>query len=142
MGIQGIMEAKQVVVRKRRNEIFFFSSRRRHTRQASDWSSDVCSSDLQLRASHELFHPNVLRARRTLQSLAERGDKTLAPKYARLLDEAEDERQALHALWALNLCHNLHETDELAIRCLQHRFARSEAPRVGKARNSRLSPDP
>src|SRR5205814_7110651 len=28
---------------------FFFSSRRRHTRCLSDWSSDVCSSDL-------LFH--------------------------------------------------------------------------------------
>src|SRR5262249_56659097 len=27
---------------------FFFSSRRRHTRLVSDWSSDVCSSDLQL----------------------------------------------------------------------------------------------
>ena len=26
--------------------IFFFSSRRRHTRFTSDWSSDVCSSDL------------------------------------------------------------------------------------------------
>src|ERR1019366_9559010 len=25
---------------------FFFSSRRRHTRSVSDWSSDVCSSDL------------------------------------------------------------------------------------------------
>src|SRR5437016_5400125 len=29
----------------RRN--FFFSSRRRHTRLVSDWSSDVCSSDLE-----------------------------------------------------------------------------------------------
>src|SRR5258705_8286042 len=28
--------------------IFFFSSRRRHTRCLSDWSSDVCSSDLPL----------------------------------------------------------------------------------------------
>src|SRR5438093_8020033 len=28
---------------------FFFSSRRRHTRLVSDWSSDVCSSDLCLR---------------------------------------------------------------------------------------------
>src|SRR5690348_17952168 len=28
---------------------FFFSSRRRHTRWTGDWSSDVCSSDLQLR---------------------------------------------------------------------------------------------
>src|SRR5205814_4099618 len=27
--------------------VFFFSSRRRHTRCLSDWSSDVCSSDLQ-----------------------------------------------------------------------------------------------
>src|SRR3712207_3391517 len=30
---------------------FFFSSRRRHTRYWRDWSSDVCSSDLQV-----LFH--------------------------------------------------------------------------------------
>src|SRR6266702_7121002 len=27
--------------------IFFFSSRRRHTRWPRDWSSDVCSSDLE-----------------------------------------------------------------------------------------------
>src|SRR5262249_58537336 len=27
-------------------DFFFFSSRRRHTRLVSDWSSDVCSSDL------------------------------------------------------------------------------------------------
>src|SRR5207248_4528474 len=26
--------------------LFFFSSRRRHTRSYGDWSSDVCSSDL------------------------------------------------------------------------------------------------
>src|SRR2546429_2702357 len=34
---------------------FFFSSRRRHTRCSRDWSSDVCSSDLEVRfccASH------------------------------------------------------------------------------------------
>src|SRR5207302_2096005 len=29
---------------------FFFSSRRRHTRFSRDWSSDVCSSDLELEA--------------------------------------------------------------------------------------------
>src|SRR5205814_3692045 len=28
--------------------LFFFSSRRRHTRCLSDWSSDVCSSDLKV----------------------------------------------------------------------------------------------
>src|SRR5438132_13277462 len=27
---------------------FFFSSRRRHTRSLCDWSSDVCSSDVEL----------------------------------------------------------------------------------------------
>src|SRR5690348_15796355 len=44
---------------------FFFSSRRRHTRWTGDWSSDVCSSDLdELRATirnHALDH-SVFRA--------------------------------------------------------------------------------
>src|SRR5256885_10881132 len=31
---------------------FFFSSRRRHTRLQGDWSSDVCSSDLQAGAEY------------------------------------------------------------------------------------------
>src|SRR2546429_4963074 len=30
-------------------EVFFFSSRRRHTRCSRDWSSDVCSSDLNVK---------------------------------------------------------------------------------------------
>src|SRR5688572_32460490 len=34
---------------------FFFSSRRRHTRFDCDWSSDVCSSDLVMVISHELW---------------------------------------------------------------------------------------
>src|SRR5690625_5687915 len=35
--------------------VFFFSSRRRHTRWPRDWSSDVCSSDLEqgYRAGYE-----------------------------------------------------------------------------------------
>src|SRR5207247_8288825 len=33
---------------------FFFSSRRRHTRSTRDWSSDVCSSDLDARDANEL----------------------------------------------------------------------------------------
>src|SRR5690606_39553560 len=32
---------------------FFFSSRRRHTRFSRDWSSDVCSSDLDRRKLKE-----------------------------------------------------------------------------------------
>src|SRR5690348_17532406 len=31
---------------------FFFSSRRRHTRWTGDWSSDVCSSDLDDHRAH------------------------------------------------------------------------------------------
>src|SRR5438046_8924122 len=40
-------------------DYFFFSSRRRHTRLVSDWSSDVCSSDLEfalLDYLHEVEH--------------------------------------------------------------------------------------
>src|ERR1035438_10611550 len=39
---------------------FFFSSRRRHTRCLSDWSSDVCSSDLDKLLANWLFHGLVL----------------------------------------------------------------------------------
>src|SRR5437870_10890890 len=34
--------------------LFFFSSRRRHTRWPRDWSSDVCSSDLELHARRQI----------------------------------------------------------------------------------------
>src|SRR3712207_304270 len=34
--------------------LFFFSSRRRHTRYWRDWSSDVCSSDLESAAPYAL----------------------------------------------------------------------------------------
>src|SRR5215208_75446 len=34
-------------VRREIGDFFFFSSRRRHTRWPRDWSSDVCSSDLE-----------------------------------------------------------------------------------------------
>src|SRR6266496_5164029 len=45
---------------------FFFSSRRRHTRSLRDWSSDVCSSDLELGEALRLpvdqgRHPELLR---------------------------------------------------------------------------------
>src|SRR5258706_11398536 len=39
---------------------FFFSSRRRHTRLVSDWSSDVCSSDLMVLQDPYLFHGTVV----------------------------------------------------------------------------------
>src|SRR5207248_4935821 len=39
---------------------FFFSSRRRHTRSYGDWSSDVCSSDLQGHFPGTPLMPGVL----------------------------------------------------------------------------------
>src|SRR5258706_11642840 len=41
-------DREKIVIAEIREVIFFFSSRRRHTRLVSDWSSDVCSSDLAL----------------------------------------------------------------------------------------------
>src|SRR5258706_2307639 len=40
--------------------LFFFSSRRRHTRLVSDWSSDVCSSDLMFAVlAHDFAKPQT-----------------------------------------------------------------------------------
>src|SRR5256884_6680015 len=43
--------------------VFFFSSRRRHTRCSRDWSSDVCSSDLEMTFTrfHDQLDPGFLR---------------------------------------------------------------------------------
>src|SRR5258706_9792346 len=58
-----------VFVRNQIHFCFFFSSRRRHTILVSDWSSDVCSSDLSLKLHQcglpremalELFKPFVI----------------------------------------------------------------------------------
>src|SRR5699024_11561992 len=46
---------------------FFFSSRRRHTRSKRDWSSDVCSSDL------ERYQPNAAQAEHRRQPIVDRG---------------------------------------------------------------------
>src|SRR5207253_7654261 len=39
--------------------VFFFSSRRRHTRWPRDWSSDVCSSDLEPEGRLELWAGSI-----------------------------------------------------------------------------------
>src|SRR5215213_11357067 len=55
---------------------FFFSSRRRHTRLVSDWSSDVCSSDLEIstdKVDAEVPAP----ASGTLVSIAAEADETV-----------------------------------------------------------------
>src|SRR5256885_7287647 len=57
--------------------IFFFSSRRRHTRLQGDWSSDVCSSDLEwrYRALLELARGYILEFRS--KALKIRADKKI-----------------------------------------------------------------
>src|SRR2546422_6487523 len=69
--------------------LFFFSSRRRHTRCSRDWSSDVCSSDLLLRARQ---HGGP----RTTQqpTLIRLGHE---PEEPRSLAQAQRPRQALEA---------------------------------------------
>src|SRR4030042_5458279 len=47
---------------------FFFSSRRRHRRCSRDWSSDVCSSDLDYGGEFKTDHPN-----KTKEALAKYG---------------------------------------------------------------------
>src|SRR2546429_2475363 len=42
---------------RRMRSSFFFSSRRRHTRCSRDWSSDVCSSDLNARERTRPYCP-------------------------------------------------------------------------------------
>src|ERR1035438_4728282 len=55
-------EASHQMKRKARSELAnLFSSRRRHTRCLSDWSSDVCSSDLH---HHRQIHHDAAEALR------------------------------------------------------------------------------
>src|SRR5262249_60062831 len=54
---------------------FFFSSRRRHTRLVSDWSSDVCSSDLS-RISVDV-RPRRAQATDSIDRASERRDGVL-----------------------------------------------------------------
>src|SRR5260370_25880968 len=48
--------------------MFFFSSRRRHTRFKCDWSSDVCSSDLDL-LQQEVLKIHAVRTRSKCRAL-------------------------------------------------------------------------
>src|SRR5437016_6423575 len=66
---------------------FFFSSRRRHTRLVSDWSSDVCSSDLKcprlLHLSREAGSRLIAAAPVSTGSLREpSGSQTLFPAWS------------------------------------------------------------
>src|SRR3712207_7097304 len=51
------------------SSFLFFSSRRRHTRYWRDWSSDVCSSDLQQKEFLRLAHDSNDRQLRIVNDL-------------------------------------------------------------------------
>src|SRR5258706_10158783 len=93
---------------------FFFSSRRRHTRLVSDWSSDVCSSDL-------------VRLRALVQTETDR-------------DEERRKREELQQ----NIIKFLETVVEIGKGDLSRRgevsWDRSEERRVGKECRSRWSP--
>src|SRR5205814_6262935 len=97
---------------------FFFSSRRRHTRCLSDWSSDVCSSDLQLFA--QVTNPPIdpIREEMVMSLISYIGTER------NILDEAPEN------------CHTL----KLPHPILTNRdLERSEERRVGKEWRSRAA---
>src|SRR5215204_7257917 len=68
---------------------FFFSSRRRHTRSLCDWSSDVCSSDLD-----ENFQELLIR------SYAEAGDRDAANRQVSSRSEERRVGKECRSRWA------------------------------------------
>src|SRR5206468_7688315 len=81
--------------------LFFFSSRRRHTRSDRDWSSDVCSSDLDDLVERvfgvdevKAFKPDPRPYRLVLDEL---GDATLVAAHA--WDVVGASRAGLRAVW-------------------------------------------
>src|SRR5256885_5025526 len=60
-GVAGVNGCDAFGWQRVRGGLFFFSSRRRHTRLQGDWSSDVCSSDLD-RKQERLEDPHLLLA--------------------------------------------------------------------------------
>src|SRR4030043_104524 len=59
---------------------FFFSSRRRHPRCSRDWSSDVCSSDLQQLLGIREVLSGLSNLRLPLLVLHGAEDRTISPK--------------------------------------------------------------
>src|SRR5688572_31732837 len=81
-----------MVVRERKKEardslFFFFSSRRRHTRFDCDWSSDVCSSDLNRRESGSLLTSNARRLQTNTVLPEMRCAETVVPRPSMLRSE-------------------------------------------------------
>src|SRR5438046_10256658 len=84
---------------------FFFSSRRRHTMLVSDWSSDVCSSDLlcgqrQDHALDKAFHEVGCRSRseerRVGKECSSRWPAAQTKKQERAAENPDDKQQPQH----------------------------------------------
>src|SRR5207253_4023990 len=97
------------------HRFFFFSSRRRHTRWPRDWSSDVCSSDL-----------NSVRQTAVCRFAASRfrGDRPFGQ---------QRQTKVCRTTTILNVSALLHQSLPSALDCP----ARSEERRVGKECRSR-----
>src|SRR5258706_14799295 len=105
---------------------FFFSSRRRHTRLVSDWSSDVCSSDLRGRKQDAALELQPFGAReRDVDPVVRRafGDERLRRK-ERIHGEFRPPAIAEQIFLEQHVVH----------------VVRSEERRVGKECRSRWSP--
>src|SRR2546429_4815923 len=96
--------------------LFFFSSRRRHTRCSRDWSSDVCSSDLERDPVVSLLTPMLIL-----------GVPLFDIAFVGIVRVVTGK------------VHSLHEW--LAYTGKDHMHHRSEERRVGKEGRSRWSPD-
>src|SRR5947199_10644851 len=74
------------------NFVFFFSSRRRHTRCLSDWSSDVCSSDLgsftQLADKNQQNLRQILEAAASAKAAPGSNEQKIGDFYASCMDTA------------------------------------------------------
>src|SRR5699024_912961 len=74
----------------------FFSSRRRHTRSKRDWSSDVCSSDLSLKAQYENLKNHLESLRKDHDS--SRKEQSDLKAEIKQLESSEDYSEMLHHL--------------------------------------------
>src|SRR5262245_64820230 len=81
---------------------FFFSSRRRHTRCLSDWSSDVCSSDLKHKcATIAGVGEQLGLGNRGAFVLGDARDQLHAGDFARLRSEERRVGKECRSRWAL-----------------------------------------
>src|SRR5437879_4110727 len=88
-------------------ELFFFSSRRRHTRYIGDWSSDVCSSDLNRTPKRLIFALLlILDGKDARDESSRHAIGQSAPQSAALLARGGGTGHKLR--WEICLCRPLH----------------------------------